>query len=121
MNILNPTIKLDKMRTLKFTISGWKKMAKEINLPPERPERLGYYIKETKSRFESLRFLTWGALLHEDENLTLEKTGELLKKYCRSPLKILALIKALDDAGIILKANCEKTKDLLGLDDDEKS
>jgi hypothetical protein len=107
------------MRTLRFTISGAKKMAKEINMPSM--ESLGYYIKETKYSFKSLRFLTWGALLHEDENLTLEKVGELIKKYCRSPLKKLALIKAIDDAGIIFKSNFEKSKDLLGWDDDEKN
>jgi hypothetical protein len=76
------TLHLDKVRTLKY----------DLNASAEFEDATGQSITEAFQSFDdgtgkpklsikTIRALLWAGLLHEDENLTLRKAGELFDSY----------------------------------------
>lgn len=65
-------IKLDRPRTLKFTFNALAQLEDVLNL-----ESI-IELETKKLSVKIVRAMLWAALLHEDENLTLEDAGRLM-------------------------------------------
>jgi hypothetical protein len=74
-------------------------------------------IAQKKGVHTSVRYLLWGGLLHQNKDLTLIKTGEIIEQFYKEGKNITDVVKLIFD-GLIKggflssSSDSEKTEDL---------
>jgi len=75
-------VMLDKERTLKFTISSFQAMARELGVSPEK---LPATFKQAGVNPHIVLVIFWGGLLDQDPTLSFQDFTALLSEHCGQP------------------------------------
>ena len=91
-----PTIKLDRDRTLKYSIAS--SIAFKRQYGKGLKAALYGEMSDLTTDDDCLRYALWAGLIHEDTRLTPDRVTELLQEHLDAGGDVIALIELVSDA-----------------------